>query len=156
MSGEWYQPGGFDKKKERKGPFLVRAAESPHGGRDIPGASVDGKRLADKVLAAKEQFPTGSQRDTQTDKPRYDLIPVEPLRRLAAHYALGGKKYGDNNWRLGQPNSRVYASLLRHVYAWAEGDESEDHLAAVAWNAFALMYNEGREDLDDMDETVRS
>lgn len=51
---------------------------------------------------------------------------------------------GDDNWKKGQPYSRAYASLFRHLIQWREGDRSEDHISAVAWNAFALMYYEER------------
>jgi hypothetical protein len=78
----------------------------------------------------------------QVGKPRYDLIPVVPLRRLADLYARGAEKYGEGNFEKGMPFRRVYASLLRHIYQYAEGDRTEDHLAAVAWNAFALMFFE--------------
>lgn len=88
----------------------------------------------------REEFTTGARRDSQADKPRFDLIPVGPLKRLADLYARGAIKYGENNYERGIPLRRVYASLLRHVYAWAMGNTDEDHLAAVAWNAMALMH----------------
>lgn len=97
-----------------------------------------------KDSGQREDFATGARRDTQEGKPRYDLIPVEALKRLALLYARGAEKYGESNWQKGIPYSRVLASLLRHVYAWVEGDDTEDHLAAVAWNAFALMAYESR------------
>jgi hypothetical protein len=87
-------------------------------------------------------FVTGSVRSDDTDKPRYELIPVEALERLAMLYTRGAKVYGPNNWSRGQPFRRVFGSLLRHAFAWAKGERDEDHLAAVAWNAFALMYFE--------------
>lgn len=90
----------------------------------------------------REDFKTGARRDTQKGKPRYELIPVRPLTRLAELYARGAEKYGDYNWQKGMPFSRVIASLLRHVYSYMMGDRSEDHLAAVAWNAFTLMQYE--------------
>jgi hypothetical protein len=105
----------------------------------------------------REGFTTGARRDTQDGKPRYDLLPVTALRRLAELYSRGAVKYGDRNWEKGMPFRRVYASLLRHVFAFAEGEPTEDHLAAVAFNAFALMhYQEAIQrgelpaDLDDM------
>lgn len=87
----------------------------------------------------REEFPSGAKRDTQNDKPRFDLIPVKPLKRLAELYARGAEKYGEFNWQKGMPFQRVVASLLRHIYAYLEGEDTEDHLAAVAWNAFTLM-----------------
>lgn len=98
----------------------------------------------------KEQFATGSQRDTQQGKTRYDLIPVTSLTRLADLYARGAEKYDDWNWAKGQQYSRVYASMLRHVYAWRAGERTEDHLAAVAWACMALMYFE--DNMPEMDD----
>lgn len=95
-----------------------------------------------KDSGKREEFATGSVRDTQDGKGRYDLIPVGPLKRLSKHYENGAKKYGDRNWEKGQPSSRYYSSAMRHLTNYMAGDRSEDHLAAVAWNAFAMMFNE--------------
>lgn len=110
-----------------------------------------------KDSGKRQEFATGARRDTQENKPRYDLIPLHPLYRLAMHYTNGAVKYGEHNWTKGMELSRFYASLFRHMTAWAEGDRSEDHLGAVAWNAFALMHFESKNnkapdgtDLDDM------
>lgn len=104
-----------------------------------------------KDSGERDEFATGMKRDTQLGKPRYDLIPVQPLKRVAHLYARGAEKYDDNNWMKGQPYSRAYASLLRHVYAWREGEKTEDHLAAVIFNAMALMYyEENKPELDDL------
>lgn len=114
----------------------------------LPGAPTG---FVTKDSGKREEFTTGSRRDTQQGKPRYDLIPVQALARLADLYARGAEKYGDHNWQKGQPYSRVYASLFRHLIQWRQGDRSEDHLAAVAWNAFALMYyDEEMQELDDL------
>lgn len=104
-----------------------------------------------KDSGERQVFESGMVRDTQDGKPRYDLIPVGPLKRLADLYMRGAAKYDDNNWKKGQPYSRAYASLFRHMIAWREGDRSEDHLAAVAWNAFTLMwYEQNKPELDDL------
>jgi hypothetical protein len=101
-----------------------------------------------KDSGKREEFTTGSRRDTQDGKPRYTLIPPAPLKRLADLYVRGANKYDDHNWTLGQPTSRVLDSLMRHVEAYRMGDKSEDHLAAIAWNAFTIMQFEDTE-LDD-------
>lgn len=93
-----------------------------------------------KDSGQREEFLTGSRRDTQDGKPRFDLIPVGPLKRLADLYTRGAVKYGESNWTKGQPVSRYYASLLRHIYAWASGDDEEDHLISAVWNAFAIVW----------------
>ena len=98
------------------------------------------KKFETKDSGKREDFNTGARRDTQEDKPRYDLVPVAALKRVAELYSRGAIKYGENNYQKGIPFERVYASLFRHLIQFREGDESEDHLATVAWNAFALMY----------------
>jgi hypothetical protein len=73
---------------------------------------------------------------------RPDLIPHLMINRLAHLYGRGARKYDDNNWQKGIPLRRIYASMFRHMILWAAGDTSEDHLAAVIWNATALMWTE--------------
>lgn len=98
------------------------------------------KKYITRDSGKKQKFDSGYQRDTQKGKARFDLIPTGPLRRVADLYARGAEKYGESNWELGAPVSRMYASLFRHLIQFAEGDKAEDHLAAVVWNAFAIMH----------------
>ncbi len=100
------------------------------------------KEFETKDSGERLEFETGSRRDTQNGKPRYDLVGVEGLTRLAGLMARGAEKYGENNWRLGQKASRYYSSMFRHMMQWAAGDDSEDHLAAVCFNAFGIMHLE--------------
>lgn len=92
----------------------------------------------------RREFTTGAVRDVCEDKPRYKLIPVRPLRRLAELMGRGAKKYGERNWEKGMPLSDCYDSAMRHLQQWAEGEGEEDHLAAVAFNIFAIMEYEAR------------
>ena len=85
-------------------------------------------------------FETGSVRDSSEGKGRQDLIPPYPLKRLAQHYENGAKKYGDRNWEMGQPVNEYYNSAFRHLTAWMDGDNSEDHLSAGVWNLFGMIH----------------
>jgi len=89
-----------------------------------------------------EKFESGAIRDTNEGKPRYDLIPPEPLRRLAMVYYRGGQLYGDSNWAQGIPCSRFLASAERHLQAAKRGDKDEDHWAQLVWNIMCLMHFE--------------
>ena len=60
-----------------------------------------------KDSGKRQEFATGSRRDTDEGKPRYSLIPPEPLKRLAMLYVRGAEKYDDHNWVKGQPTSRI-------------------------------------------------
>ena len=93
-----------------------------------------------KDSGARQEWDTGSVRDTQEGKGRYDLITPIGLRRLAIHYENGARKYGDRNWERGQPVPRYLESAIRHLYVFLEGDRSEDHLAAAAWNALSAIH----------------
>ena len=98
----------------------------------------------DKVQDSGERrtFETGSVRDVRSGKGRFDLVSPIALKRLARHYENGAAKYGDRNWEKGQPLSSYMDSLIRHAYGFMGGDRSEDHVAAVAWNAFAVMHTQ--------------
>ncbi|MEO5646601.1 MAG: dATP/dGTP diphosphohydrolase domain-containing protein, partial [Candidatus Paceibacterota bacterium] len=55
----------------------------------------------------------------------------------------GAVKYGRNNWQLANGEEeleRFKDSALRHMYQWLEGDESEDHAAAVFFNIAGAEY----------------
>jgi len=95
-----------------------------------------------KTSGEKREFSTGSIRNVRKGKGRYDLVPPTSLRRLAIHYENGASVYGDRNWEKSQPLSSYIDSMLRHGQDYLSGDRSEDHLAAVAWNAFSAMYTE--------------
>ena len=95
-----------------------------------------------KDSGAREEFSTGSVRDTREGKGRFDLIPPSFLYRLARHFEEGAKKYGDNNWQRGQNLSRYMDSCMRHINKHRAGDRDEDHLIAAVWNLLAYMWTE--------------
>lgn len=95
-----------------------------------------------KDSGQREQFATGSQRDTREGKGRFDLISPLPLFRLAGIYERGAAKYGDHNWSKGQPFSRFLDSALRHLAQWQAGRQDEDHLGQAVWNLWAIMHFE--------------
>lgn len=93
-----------------------------------------------KQSGEKETFPSGAHRDTQKGKIRYDLIPALSLQRVAALYTKGAEHYGEGNWSKGMPFSRFLASLQRHLQQFILRDDEEDHLAAIIFNAMAIMH----------------
>lgn len=90
----------------------------------------------------REEFESGAVRDVAEDKPRPDLISPFFLERLGEHLRKGAIKYDEHNWAKGIPNSRCYASLMRHLTKYAQGLTDEDHLAAAAFNLMAIIHNE--------------
>ncbi len=95
-----------------------------------------------KDSGKREEFLTGSVRDTREGKGRFDLLPPYAITRLAQHYENGAKKYGDRNWEKGQYLSRYMDSALRHLFKYLGGSREEDHLVAVAWNILGYIETE--------------
>lgn len=99
-----------------------------------------------KDSGERENFDTGSRRDSREGKGRFDLLPFRAIRRVAKVLERGAAKYGPRNWELGQPQSRYLDSALRHLADYAEGKRDEDHLAQAGFNVLALIDQEERRD----------
>lgn len=82
---------------------------------------------------------SGAVRDNADNKPLMELLPLDLLMRVSAWYTLGAKKYGDNNWLKGQPQSWCVGSILRHLTKYCMGMRDEDHLSAIVFNALSMM-----------------
>lgn len=97
-----------------------------------------------KDSGKRQEFDTGMVRDTQTDKPRFDLLIMEGvpfeeqlLTRLAVHLMRGATKYSARNHEKSQTQDeldRFKASALRHIIQWACGDADEDHASSTIFN----------------------
>jgi hypothetical protein len=98
------------------------------------------RRYVVKDSGQRQEFDTGSKRDTRDGKGRYDLIPTIALRRLALVYENGAAKYGDRNWEKGQPLMRYVDSAKRHIECLVAGEPTEDHAAQAAWNMFGFIH----------------
>lgn len=110
---------------------------------------------AEAQVAGLLSGETGDSRKLDYGKPRMDLIPSRPLIELAKVYQFGAAKYSDNGWRAGIEWHRVIAALYRHLAKYNGGEDIDpetglSHMAAVAWNAFALLeYEVTHRELDD-------
>lgn len=121
-----------------------------------PGRRFDAGAFQRQVMEAcgtlpdsgkRENFVTGSVRDTREGKGRFDLIPIHVLRRLANHFEIGGRKYADRNWEKGQQLMRYYDSAMRHLTTHIDSvsygkAEVEDNLSGALWNIVCLMQTE--------------
>lgn len=85
---------------------------------------------------------TGGQKGVKAE--RFDLLPVNALTQVAAHYGAGATKYADNQYRKGYEWSKSYAALMRHATQFWGGEDFDEetgshHMAAVAWHALTLL-----------------
>ena len=87
-----------------------------------------------------EHFTTGAVRDDSGGKLDWTLLPTEALPRVIRHLETGAKHYGRLNFQRGIPVSRCTQSLMRHLVAFLEGKDDEDHLAAVVVNGLFILH----------------
>ena len=85
---------------------------------------------------------TGGQKGRKDE--RYDLFPFDALDEVARVYAVGARKYEDDNWLRGYSWRLSLGALLRHVARWACGEDRDPetgclHLAHAAWHCLALI-----------------
>lgn len=67
---------------------------------------------------------TGGQKGVKL--PRFDLIPVLPLTKLAEHFGKGALKYAEHQWRNGYEWSKSYSSIQRHLNDFWMGGHDYD------------------------------
>lgn len=102
------------------------------------------KKFTTKDSGKRIKFESGFNRDTNENKPRYDLIPTELLTRLADLYTRGAEKYGVDNWKKASSEEefkRFKESSFRHLIQWLEGNEDEDHAIATVWNIMSYEWH---------------
>jgi hypothetical protein len=125
-------------------------AEPSHNTEVVPAAPQDNRNDVSpeipkpKDSGVRQHFDTGSQRDTQVGKGRFDLLPVRALRLLAIHFENGAEKYQARNWEKGQPLSRYMNSGIRHAFLHLMGKRDEPHLIAAIWNFMCCVDTEAR------------
>ncbi len=86
---------------------------------------------------------SGFQRNDAKNRPRFDLIPIFVLERLAKLYAEGAEKFGENNWKKANAKEDYNSfeqSFCRHSIEYRKGLDNEDHFARVLFNVIGMEY----------------
>ena len=79
-------------------------------------------------------------------KPRIDLVQPAFIISVADVLTFGADKYAPNSWqKLDNAEDRYYAAAIRHLFAWRNGEKSDNesglsHLAHAATNIMFLEY----------------
>ena len=120
---------------------------------DDDDLSEDDVTLGDRAEVRVVHPITGAEKGKKLA--RFDLIPPGPLWQVAEMYGVGATKYDDRNWERGNDWSLSFAAMMRHAWAFWNGEDDDPetdlpHLAAVVFHALALMqYREAHPSLDD-------
>jgi len=101
-----------------------------------------------KDSGARYKEASGFQRDTQDNKPRFNLllpknVPYKEqfLVQFAELLGRGAQKYAERNWEQAESETaleRAKESLLRHAIQACCDEDDEDHISAVAFNAMFI------------------
>lgn len=111
--------------------------------------------MSSKTVPIRVVVDTGDRLRKDDGKSRMDLIPPEMPEALGQLYRRGAEKYSPRGWEEGMSWGRCFASLLRHAFKWARGEDYDSetgahHMIAVVWNATALyvyhVRNKGTDD----------
>lgn len=97
-------------------------------------------------------------REDKSHKIRYDLIPLNQLKRLAIHYSNGAKVHWDRNWESGNMEyaEKCKESAWRHFVQWQMGESDEDHAMAIVWNVFAYEFLKDKNMQIDMEKLMEA
>jgi hypothetical protein len=86
-------------------------------------------------------------RKFDTDKLRYDLVPMDAFDEIVKRFTHGAGKYAPGNWKkVEDAVERYSAALMRHYSAYRQGEQMDpeavglSHIGAVAWNALILIW----------------
>lgn len=126
-------------------------------------APVELRQAAKKAISPKKQIIEKAKEVVESKKAaRYNegkdpmhLVPPDAIRAMAKVLEVGAKKYALRNWELGANYSVPYASLMRHLLAFWDGEDKDSesglpHLYHVIMNAaFLVRYYEKFPELDD-------
>lgn len=106
-----------------------------------------------KSSGDRDHFDGGGQRDSDSGKPRFDLlrplnVPYKDqiLTRFAALMARGAEHYSSRNWeQFSSPDALEHAqgSFWRHAEQWSAGETDEDHAASILANVMFVEYIKG-------------
>ena len=100
-----------------------------------------------KDSGTRQTYDSGMVREPESGKPRFDLcVPLnlpfdeQMLTRFAMQMAKGADKYDPRNWEQAHTQDeldRYRSSAFRHFMQWFNGEDDEDHAAAVYFNLMA-------------------
>lgn len=82
-------------------------------------------------------------------KPRWDLLPTQPLGAIAQVLTFGAEKYDAHDWRAGFDYSRLIGAAYRHLSAYNDGEDTDpesglSHLAHLGCCVLFLLEQEAK------------
>ena len=126
----------LSKQEMMKNELNAQDAGNEHyeavGGGDVP------------TTVIPSGFDTKEPYKDDSKKTDLSLLPYRPLSEIAEVLEFGERKYDRDNWRKGFKHERLLAALLRHIFAYNEGETNDPetglcHLAHAGCMLLFLM-----------------
>ena len=78
-------------------------------------------------------------------KLQWSLVDFKSLEGMVQVLEMGAEKYDKHNWKKGMPITKVSESLMRHLFAFLNGEETDpesglSHISHVMCNAMFIEY----------------
>ena len=78
-------------------------------------------------------------------KLQWSLVDFKSLEGMVQVLEMGAEKYDKHNWKKGMPITQVSESLMRHLFAFLNGEETDpesglSHISHVMCNAMFIEY----------------
>lgn len=78
-------------------------------------------------------------------KLQWSLVDFKSIEGMVRVLEMGAKKYDRHNWRKGMPITQVSESLMRHLFAFLDGEDLDPesglrHISHVMCNAMFIEY----------------
>jgi len=113
------------------------------------------------VLLKPDLVSTRTAVKADTGKPNLSLLPYDAIEEITKVLDFGAHKYAAHNWKEGGGFSwtRVFSSLMRHLFAWAKGKDTDpesglSHLAHAGCNVLFLLHYSLHKDKYSKDDRV--
>ncbi|QMV32367.1 hypothetical protein T2_00050 [Ralstonia phage Elie] len=112
-----------------------------------------GGKLPPPPTPSRAAPATGVKHDN--NKPPLSLVDRHAIEEIGRVLAFGAQKYAAHNWRQGIAYSRLLDAALRHLYAFADGEDNdpESGLSHIAHAGCCVVFLLGmirhRPDVDD-------
>lgn len=78
-------------------------------------------------------------------KLQWSMVDFKSLEDMVRVMEFGAKKYGRNNWKKGLKTTEIVDSMLRHIYAYLDGEDVDpesgiNHTGHIMCNAMFLSH----------------
>lgn len=117
------------------------------------------KKVSQRMGQLAADLKEGKKADE--GKAPMDLLPPELLLGISQVLDFGAKKYAARNWEKGIRWGRVFAALMRHMWAWWSGEERDAETGfSHLWHAgcciaFLIAYEQRQIGEDDRPKGVK-